>query len=379
MKKKIKILQLIESMDDGGAQRIILNYLNDFHSDNDIEIKVLVYSDRTNSFCNRLIKKYDYNVDYLFENIHNKYIKKGIKLLFGKLMLTNYIRKYKPDIVHVHISTFLAICLKPIVKCNVPIRFDTLHSNPYRFSGKKLNYIKQAFNQEGFVGICLTNVQLDRAIKHYGMKNYELVRNGIDINNIKNNIIPKKDARKKFGLRQNSFVIGAVGRLNAIKRYDLLLKIFKEIVAIKENAFLIIAGDGPEKEKLIELARQLDISDKVAFLGNIDNVTDVYCAIDVFVMTSESEASPLVLIESQICGTRCVISDGVPSESIVTNIVKKMHRDDSIDEWCRAILDTEYVGNIELDIINYDVHKSCEEMKKIYIKYWKEYVKNENL
>ena len=48
-----------------------------------------------------IFKEKKYNVDYLFKNIHNKYIRKTIKILFGKKMLTNYIKKYKPDIVHV--------------------------------------------------------------------------------------------------------------------------------------------------------------------------------------------------------------------------------------------------------------------------------------
>lgn len=371
--EKIKILHIINHMNDGGAQRIVLNYLKDFNCDNDIELKVLVYKDKTNSYCNRIIEENGYDVDYLFKNIHNKYIRKIIELIFGKIILTNYIKKYQPNIVHVHIYSFLVKCLKPIIKCKIPIRFDTLHSNPYRNTGKSLKYIKQAFQQEKFIGICLTNEQANQAKEYYGMEKYEIVRNGIDIQKIKKEMIPKFDAKIKFGLKDSDFVVGAVGRLNVIKRYDVLLEIFKKILNINKNAILLIAGDGPERNKLKDLSKKLKIENKVKFLGNIDNTTELYCAMDVFVMTSKTEASPLVLIESQVCGVRSVISDGVPSESIVTNKVKKMSKTASLEDWSEAILEVDFEGHHSLDFNDYEVHKSSKRMKEVYLKYWNEY------
>ena len=378
MERKIRILQLIESMNDGGAQRVVLNYLKSFNDDPDIEMKLLVYHDLSDSFCNRIINEKKYNVDYLFKNLHNRYIRKIVEILLGKILLVKYIKKFKPDIVHVHISPFLVICLKSIVKCKVPIKFDTLHSNPYRFTGKTLKYIKNAFEKYNFIGICLTNEQAKMAVDYYGIKKYEIVRNGIDINAIKKKIITKEQARKKLGLNNNSFVVGAVGRLNTIKRYDLLIKILKKILENNNNAYLVIAGDGPEKNNLYNIAKKLKIEERVKFLGNIDNTIDVYCAIDVFVMTSESEASPLVLVESQICGNRCVISDGVPSESIVTDHVIKMKRNASINDWCSAIIDEKKEGHKVLNIDEYDINIAAKNIKKVYLKYWKEYDENGN-
>ena len=164
--RKIKVLHLIESMNSGGAQRIVLNYLKDLSHDNQIELKVLVYNDKTNSYCNRIIEKENYNVDYLF-NIHNRYIRKIKKTFLGKYKLKKYIQKYQPDIVHVHISSFLTVALDAIKKCNVPIRFDTLHSNPYRFNSKKLKVIQQAFQKDNFIGLCVTEEQVAQAKARY--------------------------------------------------------------------------------------------------------------------------------------------------------------------------------------------------------------------
>ena len=373
LKEKIKILHLISHMNDGGAQRIVLNYFRDLQNDFDVELKLLVYGEKNNSFCNNEIEKNNYNVDYLFKNIHNKYLRKTIKILYGKHLLTKYIREYNPDIVHVHISPFLRICLKSIIKCNVPIRFDTLHSNPYRFKGKDLMYIRKAFQSENFVGICVTNEQIKQGIDYYGLKKYEVVHNGIDIDNIRKNIISKNDARKKFNVNRECFVVGAIGRLSAVKNYPLLLKSFAELLKENKKAILLIAGDGEEKGLILNLINELKINDNVRLLGNLSNVVEFYCAIDILAITSISESSSLTLLESQVCDVKAVISSGVPSESIVTNKVKKMKPNATIYDWKNALMDKNYVGSHKYKLNDYDVHEISNKMKSVYLKYWKEY------
>lgn len=373
MKKKIKVLHLISHMNDGGAQRIVLNYLNDLNNDPDIEIKVLVYGDKTNSYCNKIISSNNYNVDYMFEKLHNRYIRKLIKIIFGNMLLKKYFKNYSPDIVHVHISPFITVCLDAIVKCNIPIRFDTLHSNPYRFKGKDLKYIRRAFQKEKFIGICVTNEQVIQAKDYYGLKKYEVVHNGVDVEKIKKLVVSKKEARNSFNISNDKFIIGAVGRLDKIKQFDFLIEVFYELLKKQENSILLIAGDGPERQNLVSLVEKLNIKDKVLFLGNIENVVDLYCAVDVLAITSKSESSSLVLIESQICGVRSVISFGTPDESIITNKVKKMTNNPSKEEWVNALLDKSFCGKKEYDIRDYEVHAMSNKMKEIYIKYWNEH------
>ena len=373
MKQKIKVLHLISHMNDGGAQRIVLNYLNDLSEDDDLEIKVLVYGEKTNSYCNNIIDEKQYNVDYMFKNIHNKFVRKGIKILFGRKMLMHYFRKYSPDIVHVHISPFITVCLKPIIKCNIPIRFDTLHSNPYRFKGKDLKNIRQAFQKENFIGICVTEEQAIQAKEYYGLKRYEVVHNGVDVEKIKSLACDKNKAKKIFNVEPEKFIVGAIGRLDTIKRFDFLIEVFSNLLTKRKDSILLIAGEGPEKENLKKLAKKLNVEESVHFLGNIENVEEFYSAIDVLAVTSHSESSSLVLIESQLCGTRSVISSGTPSESIISEQVKKMETNSSIEEWTNALLDVNFHGNKEQEEEDYEVHKMSQKMKSIYLKYWEEY------
>ena len=377
--KKIKVMNMIYDMGDGGAQRILLNYLKDFKDDKDIDFKLFVYKGKKNSYCNRVIEQNGLNVEYL----NGRETKLNIPFL--RFFINNYIashfwdkaiKSYKPDIVHVHISELLCSTLKPIISNNVAIKFDTLHSNPLRYKGKKLRYVKKAFHSFDFIPICVTNEQAILATNHYGIKRYEVVRNGIDIDLIKSKIISKLDARKKYGLNSKDFVIIGVGRLNVIKRFDFLIKVFNIYQKNNENAKLLIAGDGPEKKKLMKLVESLDLKEKVFFLGNLDDVISLYCAADMHCVTSKSESASLTLLETQICGLKSLISSGVPIESVFSDLVSQLPENSSINDWANEIDNFNYIVKKVCCKKDYDVQSCSKNMKNVYLKYYEE-LKNE--
>ena len=281
--KKIKVMHMIWSMGDGGAQQVIINYLRDFHNDPDIELKLYVYAKPTNSKYDKEIAENGYNVVYLNNprtKVQIPYIKRYFQSPVSQRAWEKAIGKYNPDIVHVHISALLGTTMPGIIKNKVPVRFDTLHSSPYRHTGKIKKIISDAFQNKNVIPICVTEAQVKEAKDWYGITKYEVVRNGIDIEKIKEKCCSKMEARKKFGLSMDEFVIIGVGRLNPIKKYELLIDSFAEVKKEKEKAVLLFAGDGCEKKKLQRKAMKLGILDSVKFLGNIPDVTELYCAAD---------------------------------------------------------------------------------------------------
>ena len=237
--KKIKVMSLIWSMGDGGAQQVVLNYLRDFQNDPDIDFWLYVYTSPTNSKYDREILKEGYNVVYLNNpktKIQIPYIKRHFQTSIAQKAWENAIHDFNPDIVHVHISALLVNTVPGILKEGVPIRFDTLHSNPYRYKGKLKRTIVKAFSDYNVIPICLTEEQVQQAKDWYGITQYEVLHNGIDIENIQRKIISRNIARKKFGIDENAYVIAGVGRLNPIKRFDWLISIFKKVKVKIPNA-----------------------------------------------------------------------------------------------------------------------------------------------
>ena len=381
MQRKIKVMHMIWSMKDGGAQQIIINYLRDFHNDPDIELKLYVYTKPTDSKYDREIAENGYNVTYLNNprtKIQIPYVKRYFQRPISRKVWEKAISEYNPDMVHVHISALLDATMPGIIKNNIPVRFDTLHSSPFRYTGRIKRIISNAFQKEGVIPICVTEAQVKEAKEWYGITKYEVVRNGVDIEETKAKCCPKIEARKEFGLSEDSFVVIGVGRLNPIKKYDLLIDSFAEVKERKPKAVLLFAGDGVEKKKLQHKAKERGISESVKFLGNIPDVTKLYCAADVLAVTSDTESSSLVAIEAQVCGTRCVLSAGVPKESILLNRTQRLEIGATAKEWCSALLDDSYMGVPVANIEDYEVHNVSKKMKEVYLKYYSMHKENGN-
>lgn len=375
MKKRLKVMHIIWNMNDGGAQKVILNYLRDFRDDPDLEIKLYVYKERENSICNREIIDRGYNVEYLnnpSSKIRIPFLKRYFNRSIAKRAWEKAIADYNPDIVHVHLTNYLRIVMDPIESCHIPLKFDTLHSNPYRNSGKVLQIIKTAFQEKHFIPICVTGEQVEMARDHYGITDYEILHNGVDFSAIRDRGIDKKTARKELGISTSTFVVTGVGRLNKIKNFPLLIKAFERLRELHSNTLLLIAGEGPEEKRLRKLVKKHQLESAIRFLGNRDDMPIIYSATDVLAITSISESASLVLLEAQALGVRCVISDGVPAESIITNRVKRMPKGASVEAWAEALLDTDYAGEAVSCEADYEVYSVSQKLKEIYLRRWKE-------
>ena len=260
-------------------------------------------------------------------------------------------------------------------ECNIPVRFYSLHSNPHRQDGKIYDAIKEAFIKQNFIALCLNYRQYYQAKDYYKISKYEILRNGVDFNNIRKNRISKTDARELYGLNDSDFVISCVGRLAPVKNFTFMLDIMKILVEKNKSAKLILAGDGPERETLENKANTLGLRNNVIFLGNIKQIIPVYCASDVFCVPSISEAASLVLLEAQAVDVFCVISAGVPEESIISEHVYQMKDNSNAKDWVDAIMNNSFRGKPVCTEAECDVNNATINLKSIYKKYYGEYNK----
>ena len=366
---KTKLAILISHMDDGGAQRVVLNNLMDFSRSDNINVKLFVLGKETNSLCNKIIKDEKISVCYFGTKRQNFFFKLLNRIILP-LKLFFELMVFSPDFIHGHLENIVKSIFIPSLFLKTKRIFITLHSKHKNNKGLNRFIVEIGFKLLRIIPVCLNEEQAKMAQQHYSFKHYEILHNGVDFEKIRNNIISKEEARKLFNIDVNSFVLCACGRLDKVKNYPLMLDIFKKVLEIKSNSVLLIAGEGPEKESLIEYSNKLEIKDKVKFLGNLDNVVPLYCSSEVFLLTSHSESMSLVLMEAQKCGCKCVISAGVPKESIIKNKVVSMKENASIEEWTNAIL-TENVTyeKPRFAEADYDVHAMSQKCKEMYFRY----------
>ena len=118
-------------------------------------------------------------------------------------------------------------------------------------------------------------------------------------------------------------------------------------------------GDGDQRDSLERKAKQLDISDSVIFTGRISNVPEMLQAMDVMMLPSLFEGLPNVVLEWQISGLPCLISNNITKECKVTDLVKFLPIDKGVGAWIDCIKDID----ISMDRAAIS-ESSCVAMKK---------------
>jgi glycosyltransferase involved in cell wall biosynthesis len=129
----------------------------------------------------------------------------------------------------------------------------------------------------------------------------------------------RKELRRKWGVRSDSFVVLTVCSLSRNKGVDILIKSLKDFESV--NVDLLIAGDGVEREALDELALALGIRKYVSFLGfkSRDELLELYNLADVFALASYSEGLPRTLIEAMASGCIPIVTNVGDAEVVVRN------------------------------------------------------------
>ena len=187
-----------------------------------------------------------------------------------------------------------------------------------------------------------------------------VVNNAIDFNRFINSYT-KNEVRKSIGIEQDAFVVGHVGRFNDVKNHTFLVDIFAEIKKKKGNAFLLMIGNGVNKQKIVEKIHRLNLQDSALILSDRNDVNVLLKSMDVFVFPSLFEGLPVSLVEAQVAGLRSVVSDTITQECFFSENLLTLSLNDSIDKWVDYIIDdsikSSYCGDINSFDMNVEIHK----------------------
>ncbi len=159
-----------------------------------------------------------------------------------------------------------------------------------------------------------------------------------------------------------SKLILAVGRVDDNKRHDMMIRAFARISKDFPDHKLLICGDGPDRQKMIELAKELDVSDKVSMPGLVTDIRGQLCKASLFLHTSDTEGMPNALLEAMCTGLACIATDcpcGGPAMLIDNHkngiLIPVRDEDALVHEMSEVLKDPEYaksLGNEALKIRN---------------------------
>ena len=227
---------------------------------------------------------------------------------FFKLIIE--IKRFSPDIVHTHTTKAGILGRAAALVCGVPKIFHTCHGNVFkgyfsRFTTCLIIAIERFFSAFTTKLIALTP-NLAKELNHlFRIKNTDkiaVIPLGLNLDSYL--FTPRKmnTWRKSLGLTEKDFVIGIVARLVPIKNHKMLINSMKILSSKFPELHLAIIGNGELEDELIKQADNLGVSNHIHFCGISKELEKIYSDLDLIVLCSKNEGTPVVIIEALAAG-----------------------------------------------------------------------------
>lgn len=323
-------------------------------------IKILVYGlteKQVDGTCTFILNMQKYMTgrvifDHVIEgqsSIYEKTIKnrKGIvhyispkrRIIRNTIDWIKLLKKNRREYSRVYFNLYNLTWIVPIVLCRILGYKVTIHAhNNMLHNVGKVQKMLHMFNrkiQKFFKIQRLSNSDLSGSF-FYDSAEYTIVKCAIETEKFTFNPDSRKKIRTKLHL-QNNNIYGFVGRIAYQKNPLFLMRIFDEIQKIDNSAAFMICGDGNMFEETKKSAKDFGLN--IYFLGDKDNISDYYSAMDAFVLPSLYEGLGIVLIEAQASGLPCVTSKNVvPLDAKVTDLLEYVSLEDDPKVWANIIL-----------------------------------------
>ncbi len=329
----IRVLQVFNSMNCGGAENMIMNlYRKIDHTKVQFDFvvhteKKCFFDDEILSLGGRIFRAPRYNVanHFLYKKWWDKFLTehREYTVVHGHMysiapIYLKIAKKYGlTTLIHSHSTSELA-GIKEIVKSQ--LRKRSKNSADYLFSCSLA------------AGEWLYGKSAIQADNHY------ILKNAIDTDKFTYDEKIRDDVKRELNI-ENKFVIGHVGRFMEAKNHKFLLDVFNSFLKINENSVLLLIGGGPLESDIKQKVKQLGLDDKVIFAGIRNDTNRMLQAMDCFVFPSVYEGLPVAVIEAQTVGVPCLISDAVTVEVCVTDFATRLSLQKSSEMWAQEILD----------------------------------------
>jgi glycosyltransferase involved in cell wall biosynthesis len=142
----------------------------------------------------------------------------------------------------------------------------------------------------------------------------------------------RKATRRLLGIPPDAFVVGWIGRMTAVKRTEDIARTLQALVERGVDGYLCLVGDGPDRTRLERRMHELGVAKRCLFVGYQENVARFYDAMDVLLLTSVNEGTPVSVIEALAAG-RPVVATRVGG---VSDVVR-----DGVDGFLAEVADVE--------------------------------------
>lgn len=326
----IRIAQIIGKLKAGGVEMVVYNYYRNLDHSR-YQFDFIIDSDSEWTFPQELL------------NMGARYyvIPPYQKLPQHIIALIKLFRENRYQIVHSNMNSLAVFSLFAAWIAGVPVRICHSHSTAAPGETKKniLKYLLRPFAKVFPTHLCACSKLAGEWL--YGKRAMEqgkvtVFNNAIDTEKFAFDPVVRAEVRREFGLDEETFVIGHVGRFCYQKNQEFLIDVFAEVHRQDPKAVLMLVGIGETMEMIREKVSHLGLSNSVIFTGARNDVHRLYQAMDVFVFPSRYEGLGMVAVEAQCSGIPVIASEAIPVEAKVCEDVTFLPLD-SVSRWADTV------------------------------------------
>lgn len=298
VKRNMRILYVITGLGVGGAERQVIDLAERFQQRGH-EVKICYLTGPA------LLRPKNDSIELVSLDVEKTFS----GLMGGLFKLRRLVKQFNPDVVHAHMvhANLLSRLTRPF--CSIKKLVNTAHSTHEGGKARMLAYRLTHSLADVTTNVTLEAVRVFEQKKACPVGTMLAVPNGIDTERFKPDSVARAQVRASEGLSERDELVVAVGRLVDAKDYDNLLNAFKTVSESRPQAKLWIVGDGPYRQALTELVGTLGLSSAVRFLGVRSDVSKIYNAADLYVLSSAWEGFGLVVAEAMASEKLVVATD----------------------------------------------------------------------
>ncbi len=369
MKKPVRILRIIPSLEMGGVERTLTSILPRLDKKKyKVYLCCLFKRDKladTMEFLGIPIIKFRMRARLDFDG----------KYMAGILRLAHLMKKMRIDIVHTHLYRANLVGRIAAKLAGVPIiianehNIDSWKKFPQRLSDRALAGITNKI-------IVVSDAVKDFYVNKIGIPEHKIITiyNGVDISKFQTyvNINKKKE---EFEIKPDEKIITIIGRLHQQKGHVYFLKAAQIIGKKKPNVKFLIVGDGSLEKQLRSMSEDLGISKNVIFAGLRENIPQILAMSDISVLASLREGFSITVLESMAAGKPVIVTDVGGNSEVVehwkTGFVIQPRSPEDLASYSLNLINNQELAikmgqEAKKRVINFSIDRMVEKTENLY-------------
>jgi glycosyltransferase involved in cell wall biosynthesis len=305
-----RILHVVGTMDPGGYETWLLHVLE--HIDRDrFQFDFCA--------CGTKPGLYDSKIERLGGRIIT--CPKGTNLLSFRRRFRGVLSEGEYDVVHSHVHFFSGVLLCWARAEHIPLRIAHSHTTqdgqrndpPRHFYRRTM---RSWINHHATHGLAASK---PAARELFGKnwqadERFQTLDYGVDLRPFQE-LVRREEVRAELGIPKDALVVGHVGRFDVAKNHRFLLEVAGAVLKSRQDVHFLLVGDGLLRPEIEARVRHMGLSRTIHFVGIRTDVPRLMlAAMDLFVFPSLYEGLGICLLEAQMAGLRCLVSDMVPKE-----------------------------------------------------------------